>query len=84
MAATSTVTVASAGAPLGITLLAILVITAVAAFIANRYLDRSGPDDERRADVLGDIAYLKAAAVEDCPTATLRWQLTVCGRPPHA
>lgn len=71
-------------------LLVVLLITALAAIVANRYLDRSGPDDERRAELLGDIAFLEAARVAE-PTAAVpnsRWRLSIwrwsSRTPPHA
>jgi len=60
-------------------LLAVLLIMAGMAPVANRYLDRSRPDDDLRADLLGDIAFLESAKVAEPATAepSLRRQLSV-------
>lgn len=43
----------------------ILLLAGLTGTIWNRVLDRAGPDDERRAEVIADMAYLRASAVRE-------------------
>jgi len=56
---------ATEGPLLWLLLLAVLLVVLAMGGVASRYLDRSGPDDDRRAELLGDIAYLESADVTE-------------------
>ena len=56
---------ATEGPLLWLLLLAVLLFALAMSRLASRYLNRSRPDDDRRAELLGDIAYLESADVAE-------------------
>lgn len=52
--------------------LVIVLLAGLTGAIWNRILDRADPDDDRRAEVIADMAYLRASPVRE-PNSRRRW-----------